>query len=277
MKKRELHTLGIEIDQAIPIDKIPYIYFNFMKRMIIQRPRKIMKANDFTCPTDLLSGLNNLESKIINGDDLTPHLSKRVSMNYEGVDYLLNDWGIHHLHLGITMENGYVNRTDPVLFCKVTEDIIYFIDTKCHGEWSDQLLLTTIYKNWPDLIKPFIMHGVISLENKQTNEDIKKIRKGNVNHLIELEPGVVIYPPGGGYATDGTSNDVVAKVLKVMRVLSDFEEKIKTNENGISKKIIAKNKTLTRTLEFKLETKENDLIAYEVYSKMMFSYNNASL
>jgi hypothetical protein len=103
MRRQELSTLGIEIDQTIPIDEIPYLYFNFKKRIISQQPRKIMKANDFNCPANLLSGLDNLERKIIDGEDLTPHLSKSVSRNYEGVDYLLNDWGIYHLHLGIVI------------------------------------------------------------------------------------------------------------------------------------------------------------------------------
>jgi len=274
IQRKELSSVGIEIDQTKPIDEIPYIFYNFLKRKITPQPRKIVKANDFTCPPDLLPGLDNLEKKIIAGDDLTPHLSKRVFRDFEGADYLLNDWGIHHLHLGITMENGFVKRTIPVLFCIVTEDIIYFIAIKLHGEWTDQSLLTTVYKNWPDLIKSFIIPGAISLVNKQTNKDIEELRKGHVNHFIELETGVVLFPPGGGYATDGTSNEVVDKAHKAMRVITDFEEKIKANENNIRKRIIAINKTPARKLKFKLEIKEHDLVAYEIYSKTPFSIND---
>jgi hypothetical protein len=121
------------------------------------------------------------------------------------------------------------------------------------------------------------MPGIITLTNKYTNEDIEKLRNGNIMYPVELEEGVIIYPPGGGYASDGTSNDVVDKVFEVMRILTDFEERIKTNESSIRKKIFAKNKTPARTLKFKLEFKENDLIAYEIYSKMMFSYNDKFL
>jgi len=276
MLKEELCSLGIKINQTIPIEEIPYIYFNFEKRKIVQQARRIMKANDFTCPPDLLQGLDNLERKIIAGDDLTPHLSKSVFRNYEGVDYLLNDWGIHHLHLGIEIEDKFVKRTVPVLFCIVTEGIIYFIAIKLHGEWTDRSLLTTVYKNWPDLIKPFIMLGVISLSSNPANEDIEKLRNGNIMYPIELEPGVVIYPPGGGYASDGTSNDVVTKVFEAMRILTDFEKRIKSNESNIRKQIINKNKTPARILKFKLIKKEDSLIAYEIYSKMMFSYNDVS-
>jgi hypothetical protein len=274
--KKELCSLGIEIDQTIPIEEIPYIYFNFEKRRIPQQTRRIMEANDFTCPLDLLPGLDNLERKIVTGDDLTPHLSKKVFRDYEGVDYLLNDWGIYHLHLGIEMEDKFVKRTKPVLFCMVAEEVIFFIAIKLHGEWTDQILLTTVYKNWLELIQPFIIPGVISLLNKPVNEDIKKLRKGNIMYPIELEHGVIIYPPGGGYATDGTSRDVVTKGHEAMRLLTDFEEKIKTNESNIRKQIIDKNKTPVRTLKFKLINKEDNLFAYEIYSKMMFSYNDVS-
>jgi hypothetical protein len=273
---KELSSLGIEIDQTMPSEEIPYIYFNFEKRKIPQQARRIIKANDFTCPSDLSLGLDNLERKIINGDDLTPHLSKSVFRNYEGVDYLLNDWGIHHLHLGIEMEGKFVKRTGPVLFCIVTEEVIYFIATKQHGEWTDQTLLTTVYKNWPKLLQPFIMPNVISLETKLVNEDIKKRRKGNIMYPIELEHGVVIYPPGGGYATDGTSNEVVAKVFTAMRLLSDFEEEIKIKENNIRKQIIDKNKTPARTIKFQLVIKEDNLYAYEIFSKTMLSYDEVS-
>jgi hypothetical protein len=276
MLKEELCSLGIEVGQTMPNEEIPYIYFNFEKRRISQKVRRIMKANDFTCPPDLLPGLSNLERKIIAGDDLTPHLSKSVFRKYEGVDYLLNDWGIHHLHLGIEMEKKFVKRTDPVLFCIVTEEVIYFIATKLHGEWTDQLLLTTVYKNWPDLIRPFIMSGVISLSSKLDNKDIEKLRKGNVMHPVELEPGAVIYPPGGGYATDGTSNEVVAKVLATIRFFTDYEEKIKSNESNIRKQIIDKNKTPARTLRFRLIKKEDSLIAYELYSKIVLSYDDVT-
>jgi len=233
-----------------------------------------MKADNFTCPTDLIAGLDNLERKIIAGDDLSPHLSKSVSKNYEGTDDLLNDWGIHHLHLGIVMENGFVKRTKPVLFCKVTENVIYFIVVKLHGEWTEQSLLTTVYRNWPDLIKPFIIPGAVSVYNKQTNEDIKKLRKGHANHSVELQPGTVIYPPGGGYATDGTSNEVVNEVFKRLRILTEFEERKKENESNIRRRIIAKKKTPARTLKFKLEIKGDSPFAYEIYSKEVFSLSD---
>jgi hypothetical protein len=98
-----------------------------------------------------------------------------------------------------------------------------------------------------------------------------ELRDGNLMYLVELEAGVVISPPGGGYATDGTSREVVTKVHNELRILTDFEEKIKANESNLRRRIVAENITPARTLKFKLKITENGLIAYEVYSKMMFS------
>jgi len=271
--KEELRTVGIVIDQTIPYDDIPYIYHNFMKRNIKPQPRNILKASDFNCPTDLIPGLDNLERKIISGDDLKPHLSKSVFTQYEGTDYLLNDWGVHHLHLGITIENGFVKRTNSVLFCIVTENTIYFITIKEHKKWHEQDILKTVYINWVELIEPFIMNGVISVVNKPTDDNVKSLRYGHIMYPIEIDTGVVIYPPGGGYTTDGTSNEVVKKVFSSMRIITNFEEKIKANENNIRRYIIKKNKTPAKTMKFKLEFKNDNMIAYEVYSKVLIPYD----
>jgi hypothetical protein len=252
------------------MDEIPYIYFNFKKRKIFSQPRTIQKSKEFICPPELILGLDNLERKIVTGDDLTPHLSKLVCNDPKFKDYMLNDWNIYHLHLGININNGFVERTDPVLFCMVTDKIVFFIAMKHHREWTDKSLLSIVYLNWPDLINPFILSGVISTSSNPTNEEICKLRKGNVMMIIEIAPGVVIAPPGRGYMTDGTSREVVIQRDNCMRMITNFEVKIKLSEGDIRKQIISANKTPARKLMFKLQIKDDNLIAYEIYSKMYF-------
>jgi hypothetical protein len=45
---------------------------------------------------------------------------------------MLNDWGIHHLHLGtkISKNTGFVERTGPLLFVKFEKNVAYFIGVK---------------------------------------------------------------------------------------------------------------------------------------------------
>ena len=56
-----------------------------------------------------------MTAKIRKGEDLT-HLSKRITdLDYN--DALLNDCGIHHLHLGIDVDDsGFDTRIGPLLF-----------------------------------------------------------------------------------------------------------------------------------------------------------------
>lgn len=51
------------------------------------------------CPSELQFGLDLVMTNIEQGVDLGPYLSKKIAdLDYD--DDLLNDWGVHHLHLG---------------------------------------------------------------------------------------------------------------------------------------------------------------------------------
>lgn len=65
------------------------------------------------------SGYKTLKAKFANGDDVTPHLSSNI-LNDTYEDYLLNDWGIHHFHLGQNISDGFAGRTGPLLFALIT-------------------------------------------------------------------------------------------------------------------------------------------------------------
>lgn len=69
------------------------------------------------------------------GDDLTPYLSLRAVEKgfslpstsqalptWDDKDFVLNVFRLHHFHLGLTMVNGHIDRTDDVLFAAVDRD-----------------------------------------------------------------------------------------------------------------------------------------------------------
>ena len=79
-------------------------------------------------------------------------------------DALLNDWGIHHVHLGTTIDSdGFVTRTEPVLFARFDSANAYLIDVLPHGSWSLQRLVKDLYDNWSASIKHFRINGVLGL------------------------------------------------------------------------------------------------------------------
>lgn len=113
--------------------EICHLYFNAGKRMVPAQPRRIHLSREFRCPPDHATGLRFLEDKIRNGADLTPHLSRKIlKLSYN--DPILNDWGIHHFHLGLTHDaKGLIEGTPYILLARVTNDQFYMIDVVRHN------------------------------------------------------------------------------------------------------------------------------------------------
>lgn len=179
------------------------------RRLVSPKSRVIEKADSFTCPTELQSGLNGLEAALSNGDNVKPWQSKLVDrVSYE--DGLLNDYGVLHFHLGETLEsNGYIKRTGPLLFAIVRDAAVYEIGIYGHADWYELDILNIIDRNWPELLDPVTIKAIDTAYSPKTKEEIKALRDANVCSIISLDSGRIIVPIGGGVATGGTSNDAV--------------------------------------------------------------------
>lgn len=178
------------------LQRMTCIYLGVRRRLVSLNPRRVLKSKDFSCGLKYRGALDQIERIIQDGGDLTPYLSrciKKVDYN----DALLNDWGIHHLHLGTTVESdGFMNRTGPLLYCRFEEDSVYFIAILPHGSWTTQKLLKTVHRNWPESLSQFRARGIKGV--RRTDEEIKELRRKNANYCLEVEPGVAHFPPGGG-------------------------------------------------------------------------------
>ncbi len=152
-----------------------------------------------------MAGYQALKTKLTAGDDVTPYLSKMLlKSDYE--DSLLNDWGIHHFHLGKNVDSsGFINRTGPLLFVFATPTDACCIGVFSHGVWSDQELVRILHRNWPAAISTFRLNGVLGLSQISSNQDIAELRKAGCQTVVEVEQGIVYAPTGGGYSTAGTS------------------------------------------------------------------------
>ncbi|WP_338834331.1 hypothetical protein MHLNE_06900 [Moorella humiferrea] len=266
--KHQLSNFGFVIDDEVGGQEISIKYFNLQKRLVPPRPRKILIAEEFTCPPYLESGLEAIKKKIEEGQILTPHLSKKIAdLDYN--DALLNDWGIHHLHLGTTVDNsGFIVRTREVLFVRFDEENAYFINVMPHGTWSEQELVRVIHRNWPKSIKRFRLNGVIGTEFKLSNEDIEKLRKAGVVTLVEVEKGVVYAPIGGGYATSGVSVEVVTTSDYFSNRVRQLEKYIIDNIDQIVIKMKSINMSVSENVEFVLLLERNEAVALEKNTKV---------
>lgn len=248
----ELTNNGYDIN-GLADDKIGILYLTYLKRIVTAQPREILKPESFDCPTELQQGLMMLEEKILGGENLRPHLSKLMD-KVDFQDKMLFDWDIHHFHLGVNLnQNGYVDRTGPLLYARVTDDKIYFIKIAEHDKWSDKDLITIIHENWPESISSFRSSAEV-LEHNYDSEEIGKLRKANVNTILNIASGINYYGPGWGMASSGDSADAVNSYLNMLHRFRDMEKSIKSD---LSKWFPDANTTLSsNNLRFKLFKKD---------------------
>lgn len=224
--RSEIVAAGYSASAADSLDELSYKFFNIGKRRVPDRRRAVHESRHLQCPQEHQLGYAALKSKFLNGDPVTPHLSKTIlSDTYE--DYLLNDWGIHHFHLGQNVSNGFAERTGPLLFALVTDSAVYCIDIKAHGAWSEQVLIRTLHDEWPEVIQNYRINGVLGLAYQPTNDDIANFRKAGVQTMVQIEEGVVYGPIGGGYTTAGTSMESRMLANRYNRLVIDLEKHVR--------------------------------------------------
>ena len=247
-------------------EAVVHTFLNLTKRLVRPSPRTVLKTRNFSCPPDLATGLTEAERKISSGEDLSPHLSSRLR-NPIFNDQLLNDWGIHHVHLGTTLDSdGFVNRTGPVLFALFDNTNAYLIDVLPHGSWSLQRLVKELHDNWPASINHFRLNGALGLATSDSDKDVATLRKVKVNTMVDLGGGVVYAPIGGGYSASGLSTEVVIQSDRYARRLRQMQQAIVQDIEAIAKEAKTKAKAVSfpECPHFELQIDNGDLYAIEV-------------
>ncbi len=127
--------------EAMSLSTLLIHYFNWAFRYVAIKPREV--EIEPTALKDqrwgsLRGNVDVLLDKVRNGEDLTPHLSFEAHTKgytpaasdsgpdvdrWADKDFLLNTMGYHHFHLGTVLESeGFVTRTDEVIFARVTRE-----------------------------------------------------------------------------------------------------------------------------------------------------------
>ncbi len=269
---QELSDYNYSVDITESSDKIKMKYFNFKRRLIQPIKRQIFISKEFTCPPELLVGLDIVKTKFINGENITPHLSKNLT-NLDFNDSLLNDWGIYHLHLGTQLEangSGFIERTGPVLFVRIDKEKALFIGVMPHGSWTKQQMIKVIHDNWEASISSYRMKDVIGLVHVPTDDDIKVMRKHGINSGVEIEPGVVYLPIGGGLTSAKTSIEVSMAIIRYNELLKQLEDLVQNNLQEIGQEVFKKSGRTDETLSIKLIIQDHEYYAVEQTTGLAF-------
>jgi hypothetical protein len=250
-------------------------YLNVLNRMIEPRPRVTKKAAAFACPAAHEAGLRELLAKSEAGSDLRAHQSTAMEKDVHD-DGLLNDWGIHHFHLGTDVHPKYpryVSRTGPLLYALVKPDALYCLAVLKHNEWSNQRLLDLMHRDFPELTAGSTLKNNTlkpqGLAVQYTDAEIQHLRKHGINVVTQRPDGSLMMGPGGGVTINKTKGRQSAKVAKahidINKLVADIGKEI--GEQAVAAGV-------NRAYDLRVEEKDGEIIASDANGELRISIDN---
>jgi hypothetical protein len=224
-------------------------YINWQNRLISASPRKVLQSSNFVenpLAQARSQTIRKITKDIERGDDLTKYLSRGVRVGFSlprdpgkkelhrrgDLDLLLNDWGIHHLHISTTVEaDGFVERDGPLIFAAFTEQAAYLIDVMNHREWTNDHLIRVIVGSWPNAGLAFELKGILPSEQTYTAEERAKLRRVGLASFVNIDGRA--FMPSAGISTAGTSTRASMTAMNILRALKKFEDEVKANPAGV--------------------------------------------
>jgi hypothetical protein len=221
----ELDAAGYKLNGKETPDEICMRYRRVTRRGVRPAIRKVLVSREFLRPPHHQAGFDLIKAKSEKGEDLKPHQT-RLLKRADTDDDLLKDWGIHHFHLGTTIEaDGYVNRDDALLYARVTNDTLFCIQVLDHDAFTDQQLLQILHDNWPDSITHWRVQG-LSVNDRFSAQEIRVVRKKGAQLFIAVADGTVYAPIGGGISSSTASVLDVVGCDRLKKLCRDLEEQM---------------------------------------------------
>lgn len=208
---------------------------------------------------------------------MTPHQSKRLlDLNFN--DSLLNDWDIHHFHLGTASDqSGFIQRTGPPLFARVTDTHFYLIDILNHGDWAQQRLVEIMHNNWPDSLSDHRYPGGLRPQFRPSDDDIRLLRRAGVDTAIQVSDGTVYGSIGGGYSTSGLSADVARTCNSYWYFFRECEAYVKQHIQELIEIARHHGVEIAAPFSFRLGLDNDNVYAIETNSRFGFLIGNAQV
>lgn len=230
-----LAHIGIVPPPFSTADKAFHALFGVLRRLIVARPRRVVRSGVLTrraLPLAISNVINTIAQKSEAGADLGSFLSTRVE-RLDTHDLLLNDWGIHHLHVGADVPGpgGYVARSKELLYVLVREEALYMIDVRDHGAFSDAELVEIVHLEWPETIARWRSHTLAA--DPLSSETRALLRRKHASALVMTSDGTSYFPTGGGYMCSGLSAEVVFTSDRVMDEIEWLERTLMENAETV--------------------------------------------
>jgi hypothetical protein len=215
-------------------------HMNWRDRFVPKRARNVTTWDKFLRDPRALRvwpAIFKLAQRITAGDDLTPFLSKdikrygyvrpklgkdgkRRGIEWGDKDYVLNSYGFHHLHLSDRIKtNGWVRRTDDLMFASFTRESAFFLMVGDHKSFDDGTLdraVAELRASSGQVIK-----GVTG--ETMAHADRHKLHRRGFTTAVAVGDKTVMGPM---ISTAGTSILHSTQVAKMMRVIKQQEPRL---------------------------------------------------
>jgi hypothetical protein len=266
----QLSSWGHTVDPKADLREVATLFFNLKRRRIEPRQRNVHVARELTCPAHRQAGYDLVLEKARCGSDLNPHLSRSVATDPGFNDMLMNDWRMHHLHLGTQLgANGLIDRTAELLFAIADTDDIYFVAIGEHGDWAARRLFDAAYENWPHLFAGRVLRGIRVTPIPEA--DYRELRDAGLFVVQTLSTGEAVFPLGGGSATSRLSVEVTTQVDQLSAELRAGEEKLAHALPSIRSALAEKGIRTEEVFEFHLKySKAKGWVAVDERKQVVF-------
>jgi hypothetical protein len=245
---RPAHRSDLE---AMETSELLVVYWNWMNRGPPRYRYRVHRsdalgANPLAHTEPYGSSLEHIVALLETGAAVTPHLSRGIKIGFQpqrtpkknlkrrrDLDLLLNDWGVHHLHLTTVVESdGFVTRSGPLLFAAFRGTNAYLIDILEHQTWASDAIPHTIIRNWPGAGLIHEVKGVLGSRESYSESEKLALRQACIEVPFEVEGRVFQFGPA--LSTAGTSHLAVRGADRVLATLERFERLLQTHPNHIA-------------------------------------------
>lgn len=209
---------------ALDVDEQAWRFMNWQSRLVHPHPRQVNIADGFDRLPAVQANLPEVAAllgRMASGDDLSVHLSRDVMLHGYSLhpagrkhgrdfDLLLNEWGIHHLHIGTA-------KGKELLYVIFGRGVAFVLAVASHGAWTSRGLIEVTVRSWP---KQGLFVSLNVLPGRDWTEDEHKgLRRAGATTAAVIDNRPWISGVTGGMSTALVSVRISKETGQLMRSL----------------------------------------------------------